>query len=194
MIVQNPSPPQWVLLCGVFHALAGLAMLAFPTGGVSAFLRAFPRAAWGGRVLSALAWLGAAWAIHIMPLDILRLVQQPHVLIPLTLALALLTWWWMPDLLACRGVAGLLMLFPCPLFAALRAHPSAWRLLPILFAYAAAVIGMAVMFSPHHMRRAFHFLADRPPAQKICAILLLAIGALFIALAFTALSTTANTP
>ena len=162
-------------------------MLALPAAGVSAFLRAFPRAAWTGRALSALAWAGAAWATMVMPLDILRTIQQPHILLPLTIALALLTWWWMPDLLACRGVAGLLMLFPCPLFAALRSHPSAWRLAPILLAYAAAVAGMAIMFSPHYMRRALHFLADRPAAQKMCGSILLALGALFIALAFTVL-------
>jgi len=192
-MIHNPSPPQWALLCGVFPALAGLAMLALPADFVSARLRAFPRAAWTGRVLSALAWAGAAWATYVMPLDILRAVQQPHVLLPLAAVLALLTWWWMPDLLACRGVAGLLMLFPCPLFAALRAHPSAWRLAPILLAYAAAVAGMVVMFSPHHMRRAFHFLAERPAAQKTCGSILLALGALFTALAFTALNP-GNTP
>jgi len=187
-MIQNPSPPQWALLCGALHALAGLALLlAPPAGGATALLRAFPRAAWAGRVLSALAWAGAAWAAYIMPLDILHVIQQPRVLLPATAVLILLTWWWTPDLLACRGVAGLLMLFPCPLFAALRAHPSAWRLAPILFAYAAAVAGMAVMFSPHYLRRALHFLADRPAARKICGAVLLAMGALFITLAFTAL-------
>ena len=188
-MIENPSPAQWALLCGAFQALAGLAMLLLPVDGVSAFLRAFPRSVWGGRVLSALAWTGAAWATHAMPLDFLQPVQQAHVLVPLTVALTLLTWWWMPDLMACRGVAGLLMLFPCPLFLALRAHPSAWRLAPVVFAYAAAVAGMVAMFSPFYMRREFHRLADNPALQKACGAVLLAVGALFIMLSFTVLKT-----
>ena len=189
-MINNPSPSQWTLILGAFNALAGLAMLALPASG---FLRAFPRDAWAGRVLAALAWTGAAWATFIMPLDFLRPIQHLHVLGPITAALTLLTWWWMPDLLACRATAGLLMLFPCPLFQALRfEHHTNWRLAPILFAYAAAIAGMVVMFSPFHMRRAFHWLAERPRAQKICGALMLGLGALFTALAFTALAPAKN--
>jgi hypothetical protein len=96
----------------------------------------------------------------------------------------------MPDMLACRGVAGILMLYPSPLFLALRAHPSDWRLAVILHAYAMAVFGMVVMFSPHHMRRACFYLADRPALQKTCGALKLALGALFIILACTVLPKT----
>ena len=165
----------------------GLALLCAPAGKASAFLRAFPRDAWAGRVLAAAAWAGAAWATWLMPLDFLAPVQQPHVLIPLAALLAALTCWWMPDMLACRGVAGLLMLFPCPLFVAVRAHPSAWRLALVTYAYLAAIKGMVVMFSPYHMRRAMFFLADRPALQKVSGAACLVLGALFITLAYTAL-------
>ena len=187
-MIHNPSPPQWALLCGAFQALAGLALLALPADGVTAFLRAFPRSTWAGRVLSTLAWAGAAWATWLMPLDFLRPVQQPHVLVPVTAVLALLTWWWMPDLLACRGLAGLLMLFPCPLFLVVRSHPSAWRLALVVFGYAAAVKGMVFMFSPHYVRRACHFLAEHPAPRKAAGAVLLLLGAFFIALSFTALN------
>ena len=185
--VHIPSPSQWALFCGAFQALAGLALLVFPVASTRAFLRAFPRDVWSGRVLSAVAWIGAAWAIKIMPLDFLQMVQQASALVPITIVLTLLTWWWMPDLLACRGLAGILMLFPCPLFNALRAHFSDWRLALVVYAYAAAIAGMIVMFSPHHMRRVFHFVADRPVVQKATGGVMFAVGVLFLVLAFTAL-------
>ena len=186
-MITNPTPPQWALICGAFQTLAGFALLAFPANTVSGFLRAFPRDVWSGRILSIIAWAFAAWATAIVPIDFLHPIQQSNALIPIAVVLAFLTCWWMPDLLACRAVAGLFMLFPCPLFLALRAHPSDWRLALITYAYALAVWGMFVMFSPFHMRRANFFLADRPLLQKICGAIMLALGLLFIALAFTAL-------
>ena len=186
-MIHTPSPPQWALLCGAPLALAGLAMLLLPAAGVSAFLRAFPRDVWSGRLLSVIAWVFAAWATAVMPLDFLAPIQQPNVLIPITAVLALLTIWWMPDLLSCRAVAGIFMFLPYPLCLALRTHPSDWSLALITYSYALAVWGMFVMFSPYHMRRLNFYLADRPALQKICGVLMLALGVLFIILAFTAL-------
>ncbi len=186
-MIDNPTPSHWAFICGAFQALAGLAFLVFPSSAVAAFLRGFPRAEWTGRILAVITWILAAWATMVLPLDFLRPVQQPQVLVPLTAALAFLTCWWMPELLACRAVAGILMLFPCPLFLAVRAHPSAWRIALVVYAYIAAIKGMVIMFSPYHMRRACFCLADRPALQKTIGIVFLLIGIFFITLAYTAL-------
>lgn len=177
-MMANPTATQWALACGAFQLAAGFFLLCSPAGAATGFLRGFPRNALAGRFLAVVAWVFTAWATYLFPLDFIAPIQRPHVLVPLTAVLALLTCWWMPEMLSCRATAAFLMLFPCPLFIALRAHPSAWRLVYVTFSYLAIVAGMVVMFSPYHMRRAFYFLADHPLARKTTGAVFLAAGLL----------------
>ena len=175
---------QWSLVLGAVLLLKGL----FALGATAAAVRraqSFARDVWIGRVLATVAWIWAGWALYTMPLEFLAPLRH---WIPLAILVCIpLTWWWMADLLACRAVGGLLVLFPCPLLLAVRFHPSAWRLVLVAFAYAAVVTGMALILYPYFLRRWLDWLAVKPGRLRAAGAASLALGALFLALGLAVL-------
>jgi hypothetical protein len=173
---------QWSLLLGVVLLVKGLFTLAAREP-ATRMTRAFSRHVWAGRVLSTLAWIWAGWALYSMPLELLVPIRKAIPL--LTLAAIPLTWYWMPELLSCRALGGLMTLFPHPLLLAVRAHPSAWRLTLVILAYTSIVAGMTLILYPYYLRRALDWFAARPERMRLCGTASLLLGALLAALGFT---------
>ena len=107
--MQTMTLSHWSLLLGGLLLVKGILELAARPL-VERMARAFARHVWTGRVLATLAWIWAGWALYVMPLELLQPIRQ---WIPLLVLAAIpLSWYWMPDLLSCRAVGGLLVLFP----------------------------------------------------------------------------------
>lgn len=167
--------PAWCYLLAALCLIKGV-MLLFFTARTAEIMRRFPTNRLAGQVLTAVAWIWAAITLNHYPIDFLAMIHGfPTYLI--AIVCIPLSCFLLPDLLACRGIAAICMLFPMPMFLACRMDESAWRLLPITIGYIALTYGMIVMFYPYYMRRLFFFLADRPRAMKGigAAVLLLAI-------------------
>lgn len=113
--------------------------------------RRFPRDRWSGRVLSAVAIVWAAWILQDMPLG--RFAAVRPAIFPLAILLGGLVWYYMDALLAPRALGAILLLYPAPLLAAARLHPSDWRIVMSLVGYVMVIKGMALLLSPYLFRK-----------------------------------------
>ena len=170
----------WFFVLGVPTLALGLFMALKP-GAASSALKAFPRASALGFVLTFVAWLWTAHELDVIGIEVFDrfLKAFPGELWILAVVLAYLMCVWMPNLLPIRAVSAIMMLFPASLFPALRLEPSQWRLLPVIYAYIAAIVGMYSMFYPWHARRAIFWIASRTRAVVAFGAVLSAVGALF---------------
>jgi len=179
-----PTPFHWSLILGTFMAVTGLFMLAGGHAAASA-LQHFPRSVWGGRLLAVLAWAGAGWAAWVMPLSILDPFKR---FLPLVVLVCIpLSWYWLEDLLVCRALGGILMLFPGPLLMVTRSHPSPWRLVLVIIAYLAIIKGMVFMLYPWYVRRTCHAMARSPALRLTSGAASLLMGAGILVTGFLAL-------
>ncbi|MEG1479610.1 MAG: hypothetical protein RSD41_01190 [Kiritimatiellia bacterium] len=137
-------------------------------------LRAFPRARILGCVLTTIAWGWTTAELVCHPIDFLAFVQ-PYLLWVGILCIPL-SWYALANLLPCRALGALLMLFPMPLILATRDYVTGWRLIPITFSYLCLTFGMFVVFYPWILRRVCHTLADCPRLRKAAGIAALLIG------------------
>ena len=187
-----------IILCGL---LLGLPLLAI--GGVMFFspARASTFSVWfenskaSAAILTAVAWVWATYEIMIFGANILAEFAAGSGIPPvrwllsalalafdhfwvLTPILIYLTYVWMPANLPVRALAGILMLFPTPLFRVTRHYLPVAGLAPVhvfvVTAYIAAVIGMYGMFYPWRIEKAAAFILGR----NLCARLLGALLAL----------------
>jgi len=127
------------------------------------WLKRFPRDVWSGRLLTALALLWAAWLLQEMALG--RFETWKPMIWPAAIALGAFVWYYMDDLLAPRALGALLLLYPAPVLAAARLHPSPWRIVMSLLAYVCVVKGIALLLSPFWFRMAIErFL----PSEVTC--------------------------
>jgi len=170
---------HWSLLLGALLLFPGVFALALqPTA--ARLAAGFARHVWGGRLLAAAAWAWAGWALYTMPLELLTPIRQ---WIPLLTLVAIpLSWFWMADLLGCRAVGGLLVLFPCPLLLVVRESPSPMRLALVILAYAAIVAGMVLILYPYYLRRWLAWLAARPASLRVAGAASALLGLFFLVL------------
>ncbi len=89
----------------------------------------------------------------------------------------------MDEHLAARALGALLTIVPAPLLTAARAEPSAWRLVVVAVAYAMAVMGMALVMSPHLLRRWASRCAGSAAGWRLAAAAFGALGLFLAALA-----------
>jgi len=121
----------WCYLLGAFCLLLGAAIAAAP-GPLARYCNALPRNQIAGFLLSALAWAWAGYALWTMGLDLLVPFKK---FIPVAVLICIpLTWCWLDNLLTCRALGGILVLFPYELLHAARVHPSPWRLVVVTLA------------------------------------------------------------
>lgn len=168
------------LLGGVALLMGGAGVLQTAT--CAGWLHSLPRNRIAAYILSAIAWVWAGYAIISMGLDFMRAYQK---FIPVAVLVFIpLTWAWMPNLLACRALGGLGLLFPYELLHVARVHASPWRLALVTFAYLCIVAGMFTVLYPWRLRQVLHWLAARPRALRFVSgatilwgILLLFLGA-----------------
>lgn len=175
---------HWCLLLGAWLALFG-ALLVGAAPAQAAGLRRFARHVWAGRILATLAWVWGAYALYVMPLDFI--LPYRHYIPFVTLAAIPLSWFWMDDLLGCRAIGGLLVLFPAPLLKVTDLHPSAWRIVVVTTAYLALTAGMILILYPYHLRRLLDWLATHSLGRRACGAVTLAFGLLLLAMGLTVL-------
>jgi len=177
--MQMMTLSHWSMLLGALLLAKGIFLLAAPPQ-AARMARGFARHVWAGRVLATLAWIWAGWALYVMPLELLQPIRQ---WIPLLVLAAIpLSWYWMADLLSCRAVGGLLVLFPCPLLLAVREEPSPFRLALTIFAYLAIIIGMTLILYPYYLRRWIDWCVARSIRMQVAGAAGVALGAFFVGL------------
>ena len=172
---------HWSLILGAMLLIKGIILLSGHPMSIRA-TKGFARHQWTGRLLAIGAWAWAGWALYVMPLELLTPFRQ---WIPLLVVIAIpLSWFWMTDLLSCRALGALLVLFPCPLLLAVREclSPSPLRLALVVFAYIAIVLGMTLILYPYYLRRALDWLAAHPLRLRVAGAASAVVGAFFIAL------------
>ncbi len=146
------------LVLAILLAIESTALLVTPRR-VRIWLQRFPRDVWSGRILAALAVLWAAWVVYEMPLG--RFESWKPMVWPVAVLLAGFVWYYMDELLAPRALGALLLLYPAPLLAAARWHPSRWSAVVSVLAYLCVVKGLILLLGPYWFRVAVErFLAS----------------------------------
>ncbi len=148
----------WSYLLGIFCLLIGVPIVVAPDA-MSRMYRAFPRNRLAAGLLNVVAWIWAGYALWTMGLDIIEPYKR---LIPFAVLVCIpLSWFWLENLLACRALGALLVLFPYELLHVARVHPSPWRLVVVAVAYACIVKGMILLLYPWKLRQTVVWLSDR---------------------------------
>lgn len=170
-----------VLCIGLAHAVAGIMLAAVPAWTRERALR-FPRQAWLGRILAAVAM---AWSVHLvreMPLGWFDAYKAwLWVAGPVAYLLVI---FFVDELLAARALGGMLLLIPNPLLDAARFQESDWRLAPVILAYVWVLCGMALILAPYRFREWVQVLGRTDGRCRVMGGLFLAAGLLFAWLSF----------
>ncbi len=146
------------LVLAILLLIESTALLVTPKR-VRIWLERFPRDIWSGRILAAFAVLWAAWLVSEMPLG--RFESWKPMVWPLAFVLVGFVWYYMDELLAPRALGALLLLYPAPVLAAARLHPSRWSVVMSVLAYVCVVKGMALLLGPYWFRLSIErFLAS----------------------------------
>ncbi len=172
-------------------ALAIIIGLACVAIGVSALMRkaekswiAFCRCEIPAYVLTTILLFWATLWLYVMPLGFVFFLR-PYLPILFVVA-TVLTCIYCKELLMCRAIGGLFVLLPTPLLSSAAWHPSLWRYVMIVFAYIMVVEGMFVTGMPWTLRNQIFWMFKRKIRVKAFAYSLIALGVLFVCLAFTA--------
>lgn len=146
-------------------------------------LKAFPRSQIGAYLLfgSASAW----FLFHVWNLGPADFGQYRQILFALFAFTAVSAFYLVPDFLAVRGLAALLLLGAQPLLdAAYMQDPSA-RLFLVSFVYLVIVIAIVIGASPYRVRDFINWLYARPSRPRIFGALFVIYGGLLSAVAFS---------
>lgn len=159
------------------------------------FIRGFPRSVVAAWILTAIGLCWAAWLIFRtyvgrfgVPLvnTTVDFEKLKPLLFLLTPALFFLMVRFMDELLAPRALGGLFLLVPAPLLAAARWHSSQLRLVVVVFAYAMAITGIALILSPYLFRKMSRYWIENDANCRLLGGAGLAFGILVIVLGATA--------
>lgn len=135
-------------------------------------------------VLTTIVLLWSTIWLYIMSLGFLNMIRP---LLPILFVVAtVLTCVYCKELLMCRAIGGLLVLIPTPLLSAAAWHPSLWRYVMLVFAYAIVIEGMFITGMPWILRDQITWAYKKPIRARLIDGFLIAIGILFVILAFTA--------
>ncbi len=147
------------LVLGALVLAWHLGLLLAPQA-VGRWLLGFPRNAWAGRVLAAVA---VGWvALLVWRADIAWLARYRLTLCALAPVAYVLIIVFVDELLAARALGGLCLLFPAVILEAAFVHPDPSRLVMTLTAYGLAVAGMILVWSPFLLRKWTAPWAGRP--------------------------------
>ena len=174
----------WFFILGIPLAVLGLFAVIRPSLAAKKLV-AFPRDRKAAIVLTALAWLGTAYELDNIGIEVFDrfLKAFPFELWILAFVLTVLTCWWMPNLLPIRGLSAIFMLFPAEMFHVIRLEPTEWRLVLVVIAYICIVAGMFGMFYPWRIRQFFAWLAEKQLRMVVAGMALAVPGLLCLALA-----------
>ena len=173
----------WFFLLGIPLAALGFTAVFRPSLAAKAMV-AFPRNRVAAVVLCALGWLGTAYELDTIGIEVFDrfLKAFPFELWILAFVLTVLTCWWMPNLLPIRGLSAIFMLFPAELFPVIRLEPTQWRLVLVVIAYICIIAGMFGMFYPWRIRQFLAWLAEKPGRTVAAGSAVLAAGVLCLGL------------
>ena len=176
----------WFFILGIPLTALGFFAVSRPSSAAKA-LTAFPRNRKAAIALCALAWLGTAYELDTIGIEVFDqfLKAFPFEIWILASVLTVLTCWWMPNLLSIRGLSAIMMLFPAEMFHAIRLEPTQWRLVLVSIAYICIISGMFGMFYPWRIRQFFAWLSEKASRTGAAGAILLAAGALCIILGCT---------
>ncbi len=167
---------------GITTAIIGLISLFSPQAAAKVW-RALPRSVWPGRVLSAVCILWAALWLCIMPLGPLSVIRDLlWLLIPIAIASVCL---FTPDLLTCRAIGGLFVLLPTPMLSSAAWHPSPFRYVVIVYAYAMILAGMYYIALPWLLRDHITWSLAKPIRSRVIASSAITLGLFITALSWT---------
>lgn len=135
-------------------------------------------------ILTAIVLLWATIWLYVMPLGFVVALRP---ILPILFVVAtVLTCVYCKELLMCRAIGGLFVLVPTPLLSAAAWHPSSWRYVMIVFAYAMVIEGMFIVGMPWTLRNQIFWAYKNKTRAKVIAFCSIALGLLLICLAFTA--------
>mgnify|MGYP003304210668 CR=1 FL=1 len=135
-------------------------------------------------ILTAIVLFWATLWLYVMPLGFV-VALRPALPI-LFLVATVLTCIFCKELLMCRAIGGLFVLLPTPLLSASAWHPSLWRYVMVVFAYAMVIEGMFVVGMPWTLRNQISWSFRNKLRAKIIGGVFVALGILFIVLSFAA--------
>jgi hypothetical protein len=173
----------WFFILGIPLTALGFFAVSRPSVAGKA-LTAFPRNRQAAIVLTSLAWLGTAYELDTIGIEVFDKFLKifPFQLWILAFVLTILTCWWMPNLLPIRGLSAIFMLFPAEMFHVIRLEPTQWRLVLVVIAYICIIAGMFGMFYPWRIRQLLAWISEKPFRTVAVGIIVGALGALCLVL------------
>jgi uncharacterized protein YjeT (DUF2065 family) len=167
----------WCYTLSLFLLLSGLCALIAP-GGMNALMEKFCRSRSAGIILCLIAWAWAGYALWTLPIDFLMPYRKyiPY----LILVCAPMTCISMENLLSCRALGGILVLYPYHLLITVRSHPSPWRLLVVTIAYISIIKGMTLLLYPWKMRQCVVWMRAKPLLTRAAGAVNLTLGIMLL--------------
>jgi hypothetical protein len=172
------------LVLGAVLGAVYAGMIVVPGKMRNAF-KAFPRAKVIGWVFSLLALVWAAWHLNNMPLG--RFDEYKNLLFIITPVIFILVVICMDELLAARSLGAIMILVPTPLLEAARVSDAQWSLVLVvkLIAYAMAIKGIFIVFSPYLFRQLVERIITSDERCRLFGVAGSVLMLLVIALALT---------
>ena len=162
------------LICGVLVFVWSVGMALLPRG-MAAWVGAFPRHVWAGRILAGVDIIWSAWLLMQMGFTWVDAHQiLVYVAVPAAYVLVIL---FVDDLLATRALGGFMLLVPLPILESAFVHPAASRLIMTSFAYLLVIFGIVLVWSPFKWRQWTEHWINRLPVTRAVGIVGLIIGA-----------------
>ena len=162
------------LICGVLVFVWSAGMALLPRG-MAAWVGAFPRHVWAGRILAGVDIIWSAWLLMQMGFAWVDAHQiLVYVAVPAAYVLVIL---FVDDLLAARALGGFMLLVPLPILESAFVHPAASRLIMTSFAYLLVIFGIVLVWSPFKWRQWTEHWINRLPVTRAVGIVGLIIGA-----------------
>ncbi|NQU40178.1 MAG: hypothetical protein HQ523_09525 [Lentisphaerae bacterium] len=173
---------KYSVAMGAVLAPLYLAMVIAPAVALKGW-RAFPRNRPMAVILSAISFAWVGWLLHQTPMGRFETLRQPITLsLPVVCVLVNI---FSSELLAPRALGGIMILVPAPLLAAARWHPSPWRYVMLVLAYALVVKGIALILSPFLFRRGMERIVKDVATCRAWGGLGVAMALLLIVLGLT---------
>lgn len=167
------------VICGALVVAWSIGMVLWPRG-TAAWVGAFPRHIWAGRILAAVDIIWSVWLLMQMGF---AWVAAHHVLVyaaaPAAYILVIL---FVDDLLAARALGGLMLLAPLPILESAFVHPAMSRLVMVIFAYLLVIFGIVLVWSPFKWRKWTERWINRLPITRAVGVIGLIVGVGMLAL------------
>ena len=143
--------------------------------GTAAWVGAFPRHVWAGRILAAVDIL---WSARLLLQMGFAWVDAHQILVyaaaPVAYVLVIL---FVDDLLAARALGGFMLLVPLPILESAFVHPAVSRLVMTSFAYLLVIFGIVLVWSPFKLRQWTEHWINQAPITRAMGIVGLIGGA-----------------